>query len=48
MTAAPAARALSAFDQLMDRLRAAPGLLFMVIAMTLLGEWASRRLRGNR
>ncbi|WP_373067469.1 hypothetical protein [Gemmatimonas sp.] len=48
MTAAPAARALSAFDQLMDRLRAAPGLLFMVIAMALLGEWASRRLRGNR
>ncbi|QJR35868.1 hypothetical protein [Gemmatimonas groenlandica] len=40
--------ARSAFDALMDRLRAAPGLLFMVIALTLLGEWASRRLRGNR
>lgn len=40
--------ARSAFDALMDRLRAAPGLLFMVIALALLGEWASRRLRGNR
>ena len=48
ITAAPVARALSAFDRLMNRLRAAPGLLFMVIAMALLGEWASRRLRGNR
>ncbi|WP_310571560.1 hypothetical protein [Gemmatimonas sp.] len=42
------ATARSAFDTLMDRLRAAPGLLFMVIALALLGEWASRRLRGNR
>jgi hypothetical protein len=44
------ARALArtAFDTLMDRLRAAPGLLFMVIALALLGEWASRRLRGHR
>ena len=32
----------------MDRLRAAPGLLFMFIALALLGEWASRRLRGQR
>lgn len=45
---APRNAARSAFDALMDRLRAAPGLLFMVIAMALLGEWASRRLRGNR
>ena len=43
-----AAPALSAFEQLQDRLRAAPGLLFIVIALSLLGEWASRRLRGNR
>ena len=40
--------ARTAFDALMDRLRAAPGLLFMVIALALLGEWASRRLRGHR
>ncbi len=47
--AAPAGgRALSAFDQRLDRLRAAPGLLFMMIAVALLGEWASRRLRGNQ
>ena len=45
---APAARARSAFDQLISRLRAAPGLLFLLIAMALLGEWSSRRLRGNR
>jgi hypothetical protein len=31
-----------------DRRRAIPGLLFMVIAASLLGEWASRRLRGSR
>lgn len=37
-----------AFAAWMDRLRAAPGLLFMIIALALLGEWASRRLRGNR
>jgi len=40
--------ARTAFDALMDRLRAAPGLLFMLIALALLGEWASRRLRGHR
>jgi hypothetical protein len=40
--------ARTAFDTLMDRLRAAPGLLFMIIALALLGEWASRRLRGQR
>ena len=44
----PAASARTAFDTLMDRLRAAPGLLFMVIALALLGEWTSRRLRGHR
>jgi hypothetical protein len=38
----------TALAALMDRLRAAPGLLFMIIALALLGEWASRRLRGNR
>lgn len=48
ITAPTATRAQSAFNHLMDRLRGAPGLLFMVIAMALLGEWASRRLRGNR
>jgi hypothetical protein len=37
-----------ALDAVLDRLRAAPGLLFMVIAVALLGEWASRRLRGHR
>jgi len=37
-----------AFAAWMDRLWAAPGLLFMIIALALLGEWASRRLRGNR
>jgi hypothetical protein len=37
-----------AFATWMDRLWAAPGLLFMIIALALLGEWASRRLRGNR
>jgi hypothetical protein len=44
------ARALAgtAFAALLDRLRAAPGLLFMVIVLALLGEWASRRLRGHR
>ena len=40
--------ARTAFAAQMDRLRAAPGLLFMIIALALLGEWASRRLRGNR
>jgi hypothetical protein len=40
--------ARSAFAAWMDRLRAAPGLLFMLIALALLGEWASRRLRGHR
>jgi len=40
--------ARTAFAVLMDRLRAAPGLLFMIIALALLGEWASRRLRGQR
>ena len=40
--------ARSALDAVLDRLRAAPGLLFMVIAVALLGEWASRRLRGHR
>lgn len=38
----------SALDRLFDRLHAAPGLLFIVIAFALMGEWASRRLRGNR
>ncbi len=38
----------TAFAALLDRLRAAPGLLFMVIVLALLGEWASRRLRGHR
>jgi hypothetical protein len=40
--------ARTAFDRWLDRLRSAPGLLFMVIALALLGEWASRRLRGQR
>ncbi len=40
--------ARTAFAASMDRLRAAPGLLFMIIALALLGEWASRRLRGQR
>ena len=31
-----------------DRRRVPPGLLFMVIGVALLGEWASRRLRGGR
>jgi hypothetical protein len=38
----------TAFAALMDRLRAAPGLLFTIIALALLGEWASRRLHGQR
>lgn len=41
-------RARSLFDSLMDRLRTAPGLLFTVIGVALVGEWASRRLRGDR
>jgi hypothetical protein len=40
--------ARTAFAALMDRLRAAPGLLFTIIALALLGEWASRRLHGQR
>jgi hypothetical protein len=40
--------ARTAFETLLDRLRSSPGLLFMVIALALLGEWASRRLRGHR
>ncbi len=41
-------RARPSLIDVLDRLRAAPGLLFMVIAVALLGEWASRRLRGHR
>jgi hypothetical protein len=40
--------ARTAFDTVLDRLRSSSGLLFMVIALALLGEWASRRLRGQR
>ncbi|WP_411279719.1 hypothetical protein [Gemmatimonas sp.] len=47
-TTAPPASGRSAFDQLLDRLRLTPGLLFTLIVLALLGEWASRRLRGNR
>jgi hypothetical protein len=40
--------ARTAFDTVLDRLRSSSGLLFMVIALALLGEWTSRRLRGQR
>jgi hypothetical protein len=40
--------ARTAFDTVLDRLRSSSGLLFIVIALALLGEWASRRLRGQR
>ncbi len=33
---------------LFERVRRAPGVLFLVIALSLLGEWSSRRLRGHR
>ena len=39
---------LIGLDRFFERLQAAPGLLFLVIAFALMGEWASRRLRGNR
>ena len=39
---------VAAVATLPDRRRATPGLLFMVIGAALLGEWASRRLRGGR